>query len=534
MSEGKIGHRPPGTPKTGGRKKGSKNKPKAAPSVDTSVSVSVATAGGGGAPGEPNIFAPQAGARARAGRNAASEAGFPRHRIVATASLVGYENNPRTHSPAQIDKLVASIKEFGFTNAILTDGKRGVVAGHGRLLAAQKLGLVTVPTLELSHLSAAQRRAYVIADNKLALDAGWDNDLLTFELGELRLDGFDLSLTGFDLGELSNLFGENGNEGLTDPDDIPPLAEPVSVLGDVWILGRHRLMAGDSTSPDHVAALMQGAQADLCFTSPPYAEQRDYKGGGLPWDELMQGVFANLPVTHEAQVLVNLGMVHRDGEWMPYWDGWIEWMRTTGWRRFGWYVWDQGPGLSGDWFGRLAPSHEWVFHFNRVAERARKTKDSKHAGEIQRNGLMRNPDGSMGGGRATKGPSVIQARKVPDSVIRIIRHKGGLPGDVGAHPAIFPIELVSEIMTAFSDPGDTVYEPFIGSGTQLIAAEKHDRTCFGMEIAAAYVDVAIRRWQAFAGQEATHADGRTFAAIELDRAASPKAARTKTRAKVAA
>jgi hypothetical protein len=145
--------------------------------------------------------------------------GFPRHRIVATDSLIGYENNPRTHSPAQVAQLVASIKQFGFTNPILTDGKHGVVAGHGRLLAAVQMGLPTVPTVELSHLNAKQRRAYVIADNKLALNAGWDEELLTLELGDLHAAGFDLHLTGFDGGELLKLFGDEDGGGGPGEDD---------------------------------------------------------------------------------------------------------------------------------------------------------------------------------------------------------------------------------------------------------------------------------------------------------------------------
>ena len=193
--------------KTGGRRPGSKNKPKAPAPVDTAeptpVDAAVVAAAGGGAP--PGGVIPHT--RATRAREA-NGTGFPKYRVVPTASLIGYDNNPRTHSPAQITKLVASMKEFGFTNPILTDGKRGVVAGHGRLLAAQKLGMATVPTLELSHLTAAQRRAYVIADNRLALDAGWDDELLALELGELRDDGFDLGLTGFDGRELDALFGD--------------------------------------------------------------------------------------------------------------------------------------------------------------------------------------------------------------------------------------------------------------------------------------------------------------------------------------
>jgi len=139
--------------------------------------------------------------------------------------------------------------------------------------------------------------------------------------------------------------------------------------------GGHRLLCGDSTRADAVTRLMDGNEADICFTSPPYAQQRNYQTGPQDWDALMSGVFAILPVKHDGQVLVNLGLVHHESEWQPYWVAWIDWMRAAGWRRFGWYVWDQGPGLPGDWNGRLAPSHEFIFHFNRSGVgRPRKTK----------------------------------------------------------------------------------------------------------------------------------------------------------------
>lgn len=161
---------------------------------------------------------------------------FPEYRVVRADSLVGYANNPRMHTPEQIDLLAKLITEFGWTNPILVDGNSGVLAGHGRLEAARKLGIEMVPTIELSHLSAAQRQAYVIADNESALKASWDMDLLRLELGDLRDLGFDLSMTGFDLGELSDIFATG--KGLTDPDDAPPVpAVPVSRLGDVWIMG---------------------------------------------------------------------------------------------------------------------------------------------------------------------------------------------------------------------------------------------------------------------------------------------------------
>lgn len=298
--------------------------------------------------------------------------------------------------------------------------------------------------------------------------------------------------------------------------------------------GGHRLMCGDSTSAADVAVLAAGLAPALCFTSPPYAQQRDYKSGGIEdWDRLMQGVFGALPVAADAQVLVNLGLVHRDNEWHPYWDGWIAWMRAQGWRRFGWYVWDQGPGLPGNWNGRLAPSHEFIFHFNRTAEAARKTVKTKYGGQethLRKDGSstsLRDKAGKVGSwahaGRVTQDrripDSVVRVlRRLdefleallglsdedtahwPESVVRIMRHKAR--GIERGHPAVFPVALVSEMMTAFSDAGDVVYEPFSGSGTQLISATINGRVCLAMELAPAYVDLAVRRWQAFTGEVA--------------------------------
>jgi DNA modification methylase len=364
--------------------------------------------------------------------------------------------------------------------------------------------------------SEAQRRAYVLADNKLALNAGWDTELLKVELAELKAEDFDLALTGFSGDELNKLLIEPIEDGQTEADETPEVQpDPVTRAGDVWVMGRHRLMCGDSTNPQHIERLMAGKEADICFTSPPYGQQRDYKSGGISdWDALMQGVFSLLPLKHDAQVLVNLGLIHRDGEWLPYWDAWIEWMRATGWRRFGWYVWDQGPGLPGDWKGRLAPSHEWVFHFNRVAERARKTKESKWAGHANHGSGLRAADGSVTGYTAAGKP--VQDRKIPDSVIRVMRHKAR--GIEVAHPAVFPVDLVSEMLTAFSDPDDIVFEPFCGSGTQMISAQKNGRSCYGMELAPEYADVAVRRWQNFTSQTAIlESDGRSFADLEAER-----------------
>ena len=419
-------------------------------------------------------------------------------------ALIPYARNSRTHSDEQVAQIAASIREFGFTNPVLVDDEGGIVAGHGRVMAARQIGMTAVPTINVGWLSEQQRRAYVIADNQLAMNAGWDESVLAQEVAWLQDHQFNTDLLGFNADFLDGLLAEEAatDVGLTDQDDAPSLqAEPVTRLGDVWVMGKHRLMCGDSTSINSVKTLMNGEKADLCFTSPPYGQQRDYENGGISdWDALMNGVFSILPLQNEAQVLVNLGLIHREGEVIAYWDNWIEKMRELKWRRFGWYVWDQGPGLPGDWNGRLAPSHEFIFHFNRVAKKARKTKE-KLPDSIQYNDHgngMRKKDGTMSG---ISSPELsLQTHKIPDSVIRVMRHKAR--GIETEHPAVFPVNLALEIITAFSNGGEIVYEPFTGSGSQMLAAEKCGRYCYGMELAPIYVDLAVRRWQAFTGKRA--------------------------------
>jgi hypothetical protein len=291
-----------------------------------------------------------------------------------------------------------------------------------------------VPVLVLDHLTEAQRRAYVLADNKLALNAGWDEELLAAELHALNGDGFDLGLTGFSDEELADLMaplddepeGDEESAGTDDDDNTPePPRDPVSHPGDLWHLGPHRLLCGDSTDAAAIATLMAGENAALVFTSPPYGQQRDYASGGIAdWDRLMAGVFTTLPVAPDAQVLVNLGLIHRDGEWVPYWRGWLDGMRDAGWRRFGLYVWDQGPGLPGDWGGRLAPAFELVFHFNKVSRQPNKIVPCAHAGETLGGGGLRAADGTVS--RKTGHGNAIQDHRIPDSVLRVTRHKGAI------------------------------------------------------------------------------------------------------------
>ena len=438
-------------------------------------------------------------------------------------SLIGYLRNARTHSDEQVAEIAGSIREFGWTNPILVDGDNGVIAGHGRILAARKLGLTKVPVIELAHLTETQRRAYILADNKLAMNAGWDNDLLALELSDLQDAGFDLGLTGFSGEEIADLLESSANDGDAEnednaADDMPEATvDPVVRSGELWLLGKHRLLCGDSTNPGDVARLMDGETAALCFTSPPYGQQRDYTTGGISdWDGLMQGVFAALPMAENGQVLVNLGLIHRDGEWMPYWSDWIGWMRALGWKRFGWYVWDQGPGLPGDWSGRFAPSFEFIFHFCRKARKPNKIVDCKWAGHVNdSHGGMRAKDGTVG--EWTHAGQGVQSTRIPDNVIRITRHKAR--GVETEHPAVFPVALVAFVMEAYSDPGAVCFEPFSGSGTSIIAAQQTGRNLRAIELAPVYADVALRRWMLIHPDipPTLDGDGRTYDEIAAER-----------------
>lgn len=438
-----------------------------------------------------------------------------------------YERNPRTHSDEQIAQIAASIVEFGWTNPVLVSRDGEVIAGHGRLEAAKKLGLATVPVLVLDHLTDAQCRAYVIADNKLALNAGWNEELLAAELHALNGEGFELALTGFDEAELDLLMAPLDDAGAdadgasdADPDETPEAPRAaVTRPGDLWLLGEHRLLCGDSMDLASVVRVMAGGRTSLVFTSPPYGNQRDYTTGGVgDWDALMEGVFAQLAevMADDGQVLVNLGLVHRDNEWQPYWETWLDWMRKQGWRRFGLYVWDQGPGLPGDWNGRLAPSFELLFHFNRVARKPNKIVPCKWAGHINdSHGGIRARDGKVGEwSHAGEG---VQETRIPDNVIRVTRHKAR--GIETEHPAVFPVALPEFVLNAFSTEGDTVFEPFAGSGTSIIAGERCGRKVCAIELAPEYVDIAIARWRSLFPDAPVTLDGddRSFEEVAAER-----------------
>jgi DNA modification methylase len=411
--------------------------------------------------------------------SAASTPRLPAHyRMMAVGELIPYARNARTHSDAQVAQIAASIREFGFTNPILVDGERGIIAGHGRLMAARLLGLTEVPTLELAHLTPTQRRAYILADNRLALSAGWDADMLRLELGELQLDGFDLGLTGFDGDEIASFMAEP-TTGLTDPDEMPPVPDtPVSQLGDIWILGRHRLVCGDSTDPDTVAAVLGGVRPHLMVTDPPY---------GVNYDPAWRNAALTGSQTQRTGKVLN---DHR-----------------ADWRE----AWALFPGdVAYVWHGAL--------HATTVAESL-----SACGFDIRAQIIWAKERLVMGRGHyhwqhepcwyaVRNGATGHWAGDRKQTTLWTISSRAQDADTV--HGTQKPVECMRRPIENNSSPGQAVYEPFSGAGTTIIAAETSGRACHAVELSPAYVDVAVLRWQAFTGQQAQlEGGGASFAAI---------------------
>ncbi len=425
-----------------------------------------------------------------------------------------YERNPRTHSPEQVTKIAASLLEFGWTNPILVDGHAGIIAGHGRLLAARELGMTTVPVIELTHLSDAQKRAYIIADNRLALDAGWDEELLAEELKALDGLDFNLELTGFDLDELHDLLEEDGDEEVAAPE---PPQDPVSRPGDLWILGDHRLLCGDSADPTAVDRLLVGAPIHLVNTDPPYnvkVEPRSNNAiaAGLssfagpkhhqsldvarhPEKSKATGKMrakdrplANDFVTDEAfeEMLRawfgNIARVLLPGRSFYIWGGYANCanyppaLKAAGLYFSQSIIWDkQHPVLTRkDFMG----AHEWAFYG-------------------WREGAAHHFFGPP------NIPDLWAVKKVtPQAMIHLTEK---------------PVELARRAMQYSSRPHENVLDLFGGSGSTLIAAEELSRRAFLMELDPAYCDVIIERWQTATGERAVlEADRTTFedAAVE--------------------
>ncbi len=395
---------------------------------------------------------------------------------IALETLIPYARNSRTHSDAQVAQIAASIREFGFTNPILIDADGGIIAGHGRTMAARKLGLDEVPCIRLRNLTDAQKKAYIIADNKLALNAGWDDEMLKVELTELKDLDFDLSLIGFDADELANLLEPEQVDGLTDEDDVPEAPEtPVTVEGDVWILGNHRLMCGDSTSIDAVEKLMDGQKADLIFTDPPYG--MSYGGGraaggtkkgtldkahGMIIGDELRG--ENL-IQMIAEALSSAKACAKDGSafyvcfpWRTY-SEFESAMEGVGLDASACIVWDKKSiGLGNS---NYRPQHEFIFY----------VKGGSWYGDKSQSDVWYLSRGATG---------------------------------KYVHPTQKPVELIEKALLNSSKSGDVVHNCFGGSGSTLIAAEKNARYARLMELDPKYCDVIVKRWQEFTGKQAVH------------------------------
>jgi DNA modification methylase len=428
------------------------------------------------------------------------------HRPV--ADLIPYAQNSRTHSEAQIAQLAASITEFGFTNPILVDAKGGIIAGHGRVMAAKSLGLEQVPVLVLDHLTEAQRRAYVIADNKLALNAGWDEDVLRAELEALASEDIGLEITGFGQDELDALLAPSASQAQTDPDDAPEAPEvPTSTLGDVWILGGHRVMCGDSLSMDQVQHLTGSVIPDLANCDPPYGisvvkgatdsgAKAFGKVGGVtaPYGGWKDGDRTKGPARQGRVHGPAKNAIIKPGTYAPIiGDDTID----TAVASYGVLTALGVPIIAlwgGNYFANALPNSRcWLIW------------DKENTGTFA--------DAEL-------------AWTNQDKVVKLIRHqwsgliKASERGERRVHPTQKPVALAEWVMETLAPKALTVIDLFLGSASTLIAAERRGMKCFGMEMSPAYVDVAVTRWQAFTGKTATlESTGQTFAEVAEERKA---------------
>lgn len=374
-----------------------------------------------------------------------------------TSELFPYINNAREHSESQVTQIASSIREFGFTNPLLIDDDGGIIAGHGRLMAAKKLEMDEVPCIVLSGLSEAKKKALILADNKLALNATWDEELLKLELESLAEMDIDIGLTGFSSDELDDLLEEFNQEELpNDIDDVPEVETPVSELGDIWLLGKHRLMCGDSTDEECVKVLMDGNKADMVFTDPPYGISIVNKNGNIGnKNACLPGVYR--PIINDNSIDTAVAAINVIKEFdiktQIIWGGNYYAQHLE--HKSGWVVWDKNTGDSNFSDGELA----WT------------NLDSK---------------------------------------LRIFKHtwngmiKESEHGVKRVHPTQKPVALAQWCFNEFGKEGENVLDLFGGSGSTLIACEQSNRQCYMMELDTGYMDVIINRWQNLTKQQAIH------------------------------
>jgi DNA modification methylase len=390
------------------------------------------------------------------------------------SELIPYINNSRKHSDDQVTQIAASIKEFGWTNPILVDGDNGIIAGHGRIMAAKKLGMTEVPVIELAHLSKEQRKALIIADNKLALNSDWDLNLLAIELKDLQDLGFDLNLTGFADKELADILKPDQVEGLTDEDAVPDTPiEPKTKPGDIYQLGNNRLMCGDSTNIDQVEKLMDGNKASLVITDPP-------------WNVAYGTNLANNAQGYKAREIMNDNFA-TDKEWQDFLSGTMGCINIV-----------TLPGCpiycvmgASEWPAVDKALRDADFHWSSTIIWAKDTLVlSRKDYHTQYEPIWY--------GWKSDGPRIwtVQDRKQSD----LWQCKRPKRSDL--HPTTKPVELLERALLNSSNHGVIVFEPFGGSGSTLIACEKTGRKCNAMELDPKYCDVIVKRWEDFTGKKA--------------------------------
>lgn len=403
--------------------------------------------------------------------------------LIPLDKLIPYANNARTHSPTQINKLRSSLREFGFINPVIIDRDFGIIAGHGRVLAAREEGIKEVPCVFADHLTEAQKKAYIIADNRMALDAGWDEELLRVEIEALQADAFDLALTGFDEKELSKLF-DDGKEAEDDDFDVDAELQKTtfSKAGDVWTLGRHRLVCGDSTKPETYEVLMDGRKANLVVTDPPY--NVDYKGtaGKIKNDNMASERFFDFlfdafscmekVMADDASIYV----FHADTEGLNFRKA----FDAAGFYLSGCCIWKK-PSLV---LGRSPYQwqHEPVLYGWK--------KNGKHQWYSDR-----------------KQTTIWEFEKSKKN---------------GEHPTMKPIPLLCYPITNSSMSNTLVLDPFGGSGSTLIACEQTDRSCATIELDEKFCDVIVNRYIELVGtaeKVSVLRDGQTFSYEEVSNAA---------------
>jgi DNA modification methylase len=424
--------------------------------------------------------------------------------------LESFQGELKSIDDEAMEKLKGSILKYGFSFPIFV-WRYSILDGHQRLEAVKRL-------IDDGYKMDDRRLPVVEIQAKNETEAAEKLLLINSRYATIDQSGFDSFVADYsiDLGEIEGLLEipeidfslpEDEFEGNTDPDDIPEVEEtPVSKMGDIWILGDHRLMCGDSTDEDDIERLMNGEKVNLIFTSPPYDNQRTYElAEEINWNDLMSKAFGHDIYSDNCQILVNLGLIHKDGEVYRYWDWFIDFMRESGWRFFGWYVWDKLNAICGDFKGRLNLRHEWIFHFNKKGIKLNKTIPCKRFGDKANGTGVRLKNGKLKGALTGDGKPINEF-KIIESVITQDPEKARLGIN---HPAMFPIKLPKKILETF--PCKNIYEPFSGSGTTIIAAEQTGRRCFAMELSPNYVDVAVKRWQEFTGKDAVmESNGKTF------------------------